>query len=426
MDTPGNQPSQTPQTEKLPPQEVLNLTPPRPGVKRLRPKAVAAIIAALCFILAAALVIGLRRPVSRNSGQVATNDPVAQPSAGVVERQLAALPQDYTFDIQEVLGEPEEAEVQEEKEVDQAEMSGPVVDAPVGPTPQELAAAEAQQRQLEQLRQELVGALDSPLVFTQVQTRSRRTDDSTDDRSPADRQPDLNPPDTTILAHDPLPQDDVNRQDSKLRFLTRGSAVEPYVKQPLLVPRSPYELKAGSIIAAALVTAINSDLPGQVIGQITEHVYDSVSGRYLLVPQGSRLLGRYQSLISNGQNRALIVWDRLILPNGDSIALESMPGVDGQGQAGLADRVDYHLDRVGLAAALSIAITFAGNLARGRSGEQDDSRDVVGDTVAQEASRLGGRVIDRQLDTQPTITIRRGFPFRVLVNKDVVLRPYEQ
>ena len=104
--------------------------------------------------------------------------------------------------------------------------------------------------------------------------------------------------------------------------------------------------KAGTDITGALVTAINTDLPGEIIGQVAENVYDSTSGRYLLVPQGAKLLGRYSSLISNGQNRALIVWTRLIMPNGKSIVLDGMPGTDGSGQAGVKDKVDYHFDKL--------------------------------------------------------------------------------
>lgn len=219
-----------------------------------------------------------------------------------------------------------------------------------------------------------------------------------------------------------------NLQNEKERFVTEAGAVEPYLKKPLLAPLSKHELKAGTLIPGALLTAINTDLPGEIVAQVTENVYDTVTGDHLLVPQGSRLLGKYQSLVSNGQNRALVVWSRLILPNGNSIVLDGMPGTDQLGQAGLRDRVDYHLDRVGGAVALSTALAYSGNLARGPGGRGrggDDARDVIGDTVAQEASRVGQRFVDRELDVQPTITIRSGWPLRVLVNKDMLLAPYE-
>jgi type IV secretion system protein VirB10 len=159
---------------------------------------------------------------------------------------------------------------------------------------------------------------------------------------------------------------------------------------------------------------------------VTENVYDSVTGNYLLIPQGSRLLGKYQSLVTNGQNRALLVWSRLIYPNGKSILLDGMPGTDQIGHAGLVDKVDYHLDKLAEATALTTAIAYAGNLARNRQSSNGYSnQDVVGDTVAQQVNRVGEKVIDRQLDLQPTITIRSGWPLRVLVNKDMILEPYQ-
>ena len=214
-----------------------------------------------------------------------------------------------------------------------------------------------------------------------------------------------------------------NAQDEKARFLTDAAAVEPYLRKPLVPPASDYELKAGGFIPAALVTAIDSDLPGEVIAQVTQNVYDTRTGGHLLVPQGTRVLGKYQSLVSNGQNRALVVWTRLVMPNGKSIVLDGMNGVDQQGAAGAEDQVDYHFDKLAAAATLSTALAYGGNLARD-GGRNRNDLDVVGETIAQESSKIGGRIIDRQLDVQPTITIRQGFPLNVLVNKDMILEPY--
>lgn len=189
-------------------------------------------------------------------------------------------------------------------------------------------------------------------------------------------------------------------------------------------PRSPYEIKAGTIIPAALVTPINSDLPGDVIGQVTVNLYDTITGRYLLIPQGSRLLGRYNSEVLNGHDRALIAWQRLILPNGYSIVLDVMPGTDAAGVAGMSDGVDWHTKQLLGATMLSTLIALGGNLA----ADIDPNRrelSTVAETVAQDASRTGQRVIDRQLDRKPTIIIREGMPFNVLVNKDIELAPYE-
>jgi len=145
---------------------------------------------------------------------------------------------------------------------------------------------------------------------------------------------------------------DQNNQNAKQAFLDRD-ADDIYNSHGLVSPRSPYQVMAGNLIPASLVTGLNSDLPGQVIGQVTENVYDTVTGQYLLIPQGSRLMGRYDSVIAFGQSRALVVWTRLILPNGDSIQLDNLPGSDSQGFAGLKDKVDRHTWQFIKGAALS-------------------------------------------------------------------------
>lgn len=189
-------------------------------------------------------------------------------------------------------------------------------------------------------------------------------------------------------------------------------------------PRSPYAIQAGSTITAALVTALNSDQPGRVVAQVTEDVYDSVTGDHLLVPQGARLLGTYDAATSHGDQRLLIVWNRLVMPNGWSIALRGMPGTDAAGAAGVRDSVDAHLGRIAVASLLSGALSVAANEA-----ESDDSSrltESVGNAAAQEAARVGGRIVDRELSVRPTLRIRAGAPVRVLVSQDIVLRPYRR
>jgi type IV secretion system protein VirB10 len=194
----------------------------------------------------------------------------------------------------------------------------------------------------------------------------------------------------------------------------------------LVAPRSRYEVIAGAVIPAALVTALNSDLPGAVIAQVTSNVYDTVSGDHLLIPQGARLVGEYRAAPSYGDRRLLLVWNRLVFPNGWSISLRGMQGTDPSGAAGLSDRTDNHLGRlagaVGLSAVISVVADNAQNDDRG--DDQGDFGQSVGDAAAAEAARTGGRLIDRELQVRPTLRIRAGAPVRVLVNRDIQLRPY--
>ena len=214
-----------------------------------------------------------------------------------------------------------------------------------------------------------------------------------------------------------------NLQDAKKSFTASGGGgVRPVLPETLIDAASPYLLQAGHTVSAALITEINTDLPGRIIAQITEPVFDSVTGRHLLIPQGAKLLGSYDSLVSNGQDRALLVWERLIMPNGQSVLLDAMLGTDATGAAGKKDKVDYHLGRLLGGVLLSTAITFGANSARDRDGSRDE--DLVGDSIAQESSRIGSTIVDRTLAIQPTITIRQGARVRVLVEEDIILEPY--
>ncbi|WP_257893165.1 TrbI/VirB10 family protein [Gymnodinialimonas phycosphaerae] len=203
-------------------------------------------------------------------------------------------------------------------------------------------------------------------------------------------------------------------------FLTRGNAADPVSPERLMSPPSPYILQAGTVISAALVTGLRSDLPGQIAAQVTSNVYDSPSGRYLLIPQGARLLGEYDSNIVVGQNRLLLVWTRLILPDGRSINLNREPGTDGTGAAGLQDRVNYHWGRVFLAAGLATILNV------GLESEAPSENAVA--TAIREAAqgtigRTGEEIVRQQISVPPSLTIRPGFPVRVMITRDLIFEP---
>lgn len=177
-------------------------------------------------------------------------------------------------------------------------------------------------------------------------------------------------------------------------------------------------LQSGSIIPAALITGIRSDQPGLVTAQVTQNVYDSVTGQRLLIGQGARLIGDYQSDVGFGHRRVLLAWNRLILPDGRSIVLERQPAADPAGYAGLEDRVDYHWGGVLKAALVSTILGIGGELGAGGDSElvralRRGSQDSIG--------RAGEQVVSRELDVRPTLTIRPGYPVRVLVTRDIVL-----
>ena len=214
-------------------------------------------------------------------------------------------------------------------------------------------------------------------------------------------------------------------QEHKEAFVGGQADTRIYATGPLVTPRSPFELLAGTVIPAALLTGIDSDLPGNIIATVTENVYDTVTGRTLLIPQGSRLLGVYDSQVGYGQRRVLLVWTRLILPDGSSIVLDRLPGTDTEGHAGLADRVDWHWNRLAAGAAVSTLLSAAAELAV--PSQFGGSQSVVYaslEGLQNSTNQVGQEITRRNLDIQPTITIRPGFPVRVIVNKDLVLRPF--
>ncbi len=217
-----------------------------------------------------------------------------------------------------------------------------------------------------------------------------------------------------------------NRQDQKQAFLANAGDGATRNPANLQRPASPYQVMAGTVIPAALVTGINSDLPGQVIATVTEAVYDTATGRYLLIPQGSRLIGRYDSQVAFGQRRVLLVWTRLILPDTSSISMDKLPGIDPAGYAGLEDGVDWHWDRILAGAALSTLLGVGAELAAPDNGGNGNSVVIAARQSAQDTvNQVGQEITKRNLSIQPTLTIRPGFPMRVMVNKDLILRPYQ-
>ena len=185
-------------------------------------------------------------------------------------------------------------------------------------------------------------------------------------------------------------------------------------------PASPWILQAGAVIPAALITGIRSDLPGQITAQVTENVYDSPTGSLLLIPQGTRIIGQYDDGVTFGQRRVLLVWNRLILPGGRSIVLERLPGADASGYAGLEDGVDYHWWDLMKAAGLSTLLAVGTELA---TSDEDRLIRAIRDGAQDTVNQAGQQIVQRQLQVAPTLTIRPGFPVRIIVTRDLVFEP---
>jgi type IV secretion system protein TrbI len=224
-------------------------------------------------------------------------------------------------------------------------------------------------------------------------------------------------------------KDDQNMQSEKRKFIDQQKKEKDrnfYVAHSLQKPLSPYEVKSGSIIPGVMITGINSDLPGNIVGQVRENVYDTVSGRHLLIPQGTRIVGTYDSKVAYAQERVLVVWTRLIYPNGDSIDLEGMGGVDMSGYAGLSDQVNNHYAKLLGGVILSTMLSTSAKITAGNNSVGTaDIGQLAASGAGEEINKVGARLVEKNLNVQPTLEIRPGFKFNVFVSKDLILRPYK-
>ena len=221
----------------------------------------------------------------------------------------------------------------------------------------------------------------------------------------------------------PLVDYDQNRQGSKKNFLLNEQSPEIYSNSVTISPLSPYELKAGDFIPAIVETAMNSDVYGKVVvAKVTQNIYDTVTGNYLLIPQGTVLTGVYDSNITWGQERLLVVWQRLRLPNGDTITLDNLQGVDMIGQAGLPGKVNNHFATLLKGVLLSSAM---GATAAIVTDDDDDWRSEAGEGAGLSIIQIGDKFTTKALDRQPTIEIKAGERFNVMIHSDIILKPYK-
>jgi type IV secretion system protein VirB10 len=284
-------------------------------------------------------------------------------------------------------------------------------------TAQKEPAIKGQTESLE-ARQDVLKAMSAPISSNQLIAEKEA------------RSPDF--PNNMPLTPNGLNQTDTdqNMQGEKLGFLHgHHQQEEDYLGSALKNPLSPYELQAGTIIPGILLTGINSDLPGQITGQVRSNVYDSISGRYLLIPQGSKLTGLYDSQIAYGQERVLVVWKRIIFPNGQSINLEGMPGIDLSGYAGFNDQVNNHYGKIFGSVLLMSVLGAGAQLAQPQNNTNPFAPPTVGQTIAQSLgtniANTGTMITAKNINIQPTLEIRPGYEFNISVTKDMVFTgPY--
>lgn len=379
----------------------LRLRPDPPRVMRLSRKTMAVLAGSGGLGLAAILMVALQDGGSIDGPEELFSTERVQQAEG-----LTQLPRDYG-DVPR-LGPPLPGELG--RPVLSAQRRGEPVPVPPVAGPAVPAIDPEEQRRLQELEAARLSRL-----FAEANTAFRASEESAG--LPA-------PPSTDLTGLFPAaaaqtaPRDAVDRRED---FLDREVDRRTTAADRLQPPPSSYVLQAGSVIEAALITGLRSDLPGQISAQVTANVYDSPTGRFLLIPQGSRLLGEYDSRVAAEQSRLLLAWTRLILPDGRSIVLERQPGADTQGYAGLEDGVDYHWWDLAKAAGLSTLLAVGAELTM-----DDDERliQAIRNGAQDTINDAGQQIVQRQLQVVPTLTIRPGFPVRVIVTRDLVLEPY--
>ena len=296
------------------------------------------------------------------------------------------------------------------------------------------AGADTQSAEQDRLARMAGQARKAPVFFrlqVKAATRETASNESRRDGANDNRQAPLvalrpNDRPRTVGGEVETPAADATEPTRKLAFLTSVPDKDTTNAHALQTPTSPYQVMAGTIIAASLVSGLNSDLPGFVIAQVTENVFDSVTGRYLLIPQGSRLIGKYDNVVAFGQERALVVWQRIILPDGSSVVIDNLPATDTGGTAGLAGDVDLHTWQLLKGVALATVLGVGNSLAFGSTNTESDLVKALRESTGQTTTRAGQRLVERTVNVQPTLTVRPGWPLRVIVHKDLILKPYRQ
>lgn len=384
------------------PEELVLRGKPR-RVTRFRRNVVIGAAATVTVVVCGAAWLALRTPSPKvRVGGEQTYNTDAKPAPD----QLVALPSNYDKVNLPHLGPPLPGD-----------LGVPIInrEKQLGMNPASGSFGEGDAERAEHLRQAQLAhqAREAKVMFQTSMGGRAETISSPQQPSPA--VPNSNQPINTVLS------DDQNGQQHKLDFVRQRDDKGVYNSHQLESPVSEYELFAGTVIPASLITGINSDLPGLAIAQVTQNLY-GLSGT-LLLPAGSKMIGKTDSVVAFGQSRALVVWQRIVMPNGTSIEIDNTPATDTEGYAGLEDEVDYHTWRLIKGVALSTVLGVGAQLSVNNSN--NDLLTALRESAQDSANQAGQQITQRNLNLQPTITVRPGWPLRAVLSKDLVLRPYE-
>jgi len=403
----------TNQSGYVPPEAAppIDLRSPVPRVKRLNRTAIASVVLGLSVLIAFALAAALRPPEkspvqSKSTAQLvlpadALNDLPGDYATAARQRQRSDVPK---------LGEPiggEFGAAQLDMKSEALARTSTAADDPIGKMLTDMTLARIKRR---------AAARDAKPDFGDHTVSSPKT--------LAAASPSTSAASIELAARSSRDQD--NRQDDKRAFADTRHTTDPYLDQAVLTPKNKIYVGAGTSISAVLLTGINSDLPGVITGQVAETVYDTVTGKHVLIPQGSTLIGEYDSRVTYGQERVLFVWTRVRFPNGNSISLEGMPGTDLSGFAGIRDKVDNHWWKLAQGVVLGslLGAVAQESYGGGLSAANPSLSQLAAAGAAQNINSAGQQIVQKDLQVQPTLVIRPGQRVAVFVTKDIELPPY--
>lgn len=404
-DDPGTVQQQVPPPPAKEDPETLALRAQPPRAIRFRRSVIIGLAAGSSLALTATAWIALRPPTFELVSAAPEKAPPPRPPADT----LQSLP--ATYEDVPKLGPPLPGDlgrsILEHQRANAVEVEASGIDQPGGRSQADASRVAAdRERQIAERK-----AVREAVLLVPLRDRA--------EQAPSGAAPEIGRASQTDVA----PALEMRGEDGKTNFVAARDTGDDINAHPLVPASSPDLVAAGSVIAGSLITGLNSDTPGLVIAQVTEQVFDSPTGRRLLIPQGARLIGRYDHVVAFGQRRALIVWQRILWPDGSSLRLENVPATDPSGYAGLADKVDFHSWRLLQGVVISTLLGVGSNLTF--SGESDLVR-AIRESTQQNVARAGDQLTSQNLSIQPTITIRPGAVVRLVVHRDLILTPWKQ
>jgi type IV secretion system protein TrbI len=397
--------------------EPLNGRAPAPSVKRFNRKTLAVLAAVAAIIVTLAFAVGLQRPARKAASPAESAAPSPLPGPAV-----SALPSSY----QDYANASDHAQVPQLGEPRPGDVGG--FAATNGTRALSPLEQYQQQQDMERMRREDQARL-STVGFAGgggMEAGLTRAVGSADPAAAALSDRLLDVAERSVAGPGgPSARDDDNRQDDKTRFADKDRDTDFQLRHGVQYPRSPFTIFAGTVVPCVMTQGINSDLPGQIGCMVSQNVYDTVTGRHLLIPQGTKAIGTYDSRIAYGQSRVLVVWTRLLRPDGSWVSLEGMPGTDLSGYAGLTGPVNNHYLRLISGVVLGSIIGAGAQVGAGANNQNPSFSALAVQGAAQNINEAGQQITRKNLQIQPTIEVRPGSRLNIFATKDLILPPYK-